>query len=317
MSLKFALILALALNATIGNAFQSFSRSLEQPLSSTGYSNPATSNDDNHTPSRENVTIAWSPPTSELILSNGEKTSVTYTFSSSRSLRNAMVEAAPAISRFIKIEPNTFSFIPSKQVQSVHISVSIPRGAALGLYAGSIYLRSQDDNLRDKAQLSIKVWKSFFDATAGISLKLPPFPQATQMLFRPGGPGRVPVLDFQIWDDGKQQFISIFGLGIYTNTPGVSLEQWFNTNIDINGDLRANATFQQETLLNGLVAMLRVGPLPDVFLDTVGPIEDGYVLSPLGDHVLSITQSQVAQVSDLGLDPSALFYDVLRTVRFF
>src|ERR1700719_1543203 len=81
MSWKFALIVALALDAPIISALQSFSRSLVQPISSTGYSKPAISNEEDRAPSREEVKITWSTPTSELILSNGEKTSVNYTFS--------------------------------------------------------------------------------------------------------------------------------------------------------------------------------------------------------------------------------------------
>jgi hypothetical protein len=45
-----------------------------------------------------------------------------------------------------------------------------------------------------------------------------------------------------------------------------------------------------------------------------GPTEEVYALSPLGDYVITLTQSQVAQLSDYGYEPLTLLVQILNTM---
>ncbi len=261
--------------------------------------------------------ITWSASDVQPILSPGESSSSAVSFISSANLTNVTVEAVPEIAPFATIQPNTFASVSAGQTQSAQITFSIPQPTTLGTYDGTIHVRLGSSTLPQTLKVVVNVWNAFHDMNLGLAFKYPPFPQPTQIFVTHVSDGSMTHIDLQILDGTTQQFVSLVGLRIFSNSSSTSLQQWFEQNIDIDGILAANGTFQQKQLQNGSIALVLSAPLPDQYLQLSGPVEDAYMISPAGDRVVSITQSQLAQVSDFGYDSLTLLTQILGTMKFF
>lgn len=118
-------------------------------------------------------TIQWSTPAVELTLSPGETATRTLTLTSNGLVKNALLEAAPTIAPFLTIQPNSFVTLLTNQPQTITISFTIPSGAALGTYDGTIQVRVGTQTLPQTMRVGINVWPTFASGL-GISFKYPP-----------------------------------------------------------------------------------------------------------------------------------------------
>ena len=118
--------------------------------------------------------ITWSSTSANVILSPGESTSSDLTFTSSSNLTNVVLEAVPAISRFVTIQPNIFAGVPAAQKQLVHISFAIPQGTALGTYSGTLHGRIGSQTLPQTLKVVVNVWKRFENSSLGFTFLYPP-----------------------------------------------------------------------------------------------------------------------------------------------
>lgn len=117
--------------------------------------------------------ITWSENSVEVILSPGESTSKDLTFTSNVALQNIIVESVPPIAAFVSVQPNDFAIVPAGQLQSVHLTFSIPANATLGAYDGTVHVRLGSQTLPQTLEVSVLAWKNFADPTLGISFKFP------------------------------------------------------------------------------------------------------------------------------------------------
>lgn len=162
----------------------------------------------------------------------------------------------------------------------------------------------------------IAVWNPFASTSAGITFSSPQFVSSEQIVTIPsvnGGPVR---FDIQVFDPSSEQFVSLVGISIYRNSSSASLQQWFESNVDVNGILAVAGTFQQRQLANGFMALVLVGPVPRQYLAVSGPVDQIYMISPTGDRVVSITQAQEQQVGAFGYDWATLSEQILETLQF-
>jgi hypothetical protein len=184
---------------------------------------------------------------------------------------------------------------------------------------------ADDEDRRDAGKLlpqalavTVNVWAQIKDPTTGLQFLVPPFGNDTRLVVNTSTPSQS-FIDFQMRDGSGGAFVSEFGIRIYSNPTHLGLSQWFEQNIDVDGILAANRTYQDERLADGSDALVFVGPTPARYLDVGTPLDHGFRLSPNGDQIISITQSQVNSLFDLGYSQDAiskLQIQVLGTVNF-
>lgn len=114
--------------------------------------------------------ITWSEKQIEVILSPGESASKTLTFSSTLDLAGVAIEAVPEIAGFLTIQPNTISNLPASQSQQISVNFAVASGAALGIFEGTIHVRSGSQTLPQTLKLLMHV------AGVGAAIFLPPDP---------------------------------------------------------------------------------------------------------------------------------------------
>lgn len=261
--------------------------------------------------------ITWSQNEVEVILAPTESASSDLTFSSSLDLQNAVVEAVPGIAGLLTVQPNGFANASAGSSNAVHVSFSIPSGTAFGAYNGTIHVRVGSSTLPQTLKILVDVWPEIKDPITGLGFRVPPFGVANRLLVNTSTPNQA-FVNFQLQDD-PQSFVSEFGLRIYANPAHLGLSDWFEQNIDLNGILAANQTFKDAQLVDGSHGLVFSGPMPAEYLDVGTPIDYAFRLSPDGNQVISITQSQANSLFDRGYSQDAisnLEVQVLGTVHF-
>jgi hypothetical protein len=279
--------------------------------------------------------ITWTPTSTEAIVSPGETQTVSVTFVSSKNIRRASVQVSPRLATFVQTEPMSFERIRKGQQQTLNLIIAPSATATLGTIAGSIQLQrgkvnagdteADDEDRRDAGKLlpqplavTVNVWTPIKDPTTGLQVRVPPFGDNTRLVVNTSTPGQS-FIDFQLQEGQGGPFVSEFGMFLYSNPSHLGLSQWFEQNIDVDGILAANRTFQDRQLLDGSDALVFSGPMPAQYLDVGTPLECAYRLSPSGNQIISITQSQVNSLFSRGYSQEAisnLEIQILGTVHF-
>ena len=253
-----------------------------------------------------------------MILSPGDIAAKDFTFASNQNLQNVVIEAVPEIAGFLSIQPNTFATVTMGQPQSVHISFSIPAGATLGACNGTIHLRVGIATLPQTMKIAINAWPLIKEPTTGLAFLVPPLGDATRLAVSTSSDGQA-FVDFQLQDGPTGEFVSDLGISIYSNPAHLNLIEWFHENIDVDGLLAANRTFQHQQLSDGADVLVFSGAMPEQYLEVGTPLEYAFRLSPQGDRVLGISQSQVTDLFGRGYSQNAILdleIQILGTVRF-
>lgn len=123
--------------------------------------------------------ITWSENQIEVILSPGESLSRDLAFTSTLDVQNIVIEPVPTLAPFVSIQSNSFASVPAGQQQSVTMTFSIPPGATLGTYDGTVHIRLGSQTLPQTLKISLNIWNAFVDFGLGLQLKYPPNWQAS------------------------------------------------------------------------------------------------------------------------------------------
>jgi hypothetical protein len=259
--------------------------------------------------------VNWSEASVTVSLSPGQATTKELFFTSSETLTNVSVEAVPEIARFFTMEPIRFQSVAANQSKSVRLVFSIPAQTELGTYEGTVQLRTKNTTIPQTLKVNIKVvFQTYTNTDLGLSFQYPQFAQETKVEIEQTESQIF--IDIDIKDAADNQFYPVFGLAIYNNPPGQSLTQWFSGNVDVNNILLSTETFQEWQLSNSIRALVRSKPVPDY---GGGPVADSFAISPLGNKIISIQQSQDSLLSELGYSQSdiqTLMRRVLGTIQF-
>src|SRR6185369_14087067 len=111
-------------------------------------------------PSSAQPKITWSLSKIEVTLSPGESTSKNVTFSSNQAIKNVAIEPVPQIAPFVTMQPSTLASMPAGEAQGVRLSFSVPPGATLGEYQGTIHARLGSYTLSQPFKIAINIWPS-------------------------------------------------------------------------------------------------------------------------------------------------------------
>jgi len=167
--------------------------------------------------------------------------------------------------------------------------------------------------------VTVNVWNQFSDTNTNLSFLFPPMNSSETINSTPGTATTAASLDIAAFDPVINSFVPVLGLTLDTNPDGLTLQQWFEQTVDINGLLLASGAVQQQQLSNGLNAIFITGQIPDQYLMLGGPVSGAYVMSTSGDGVLIIDQPEDANLADLGTstqDIWALLPKILGTMTF-
>lgn len=152
--------------------------------------------------------------------------------------------------------------------------------------------------------VTVTTWNQIVDPTTGLQFQVPSLGAPSQLLVTTSTNGSV-ILDFQL-ADGSKGYFSEFEIGVYNNPGHLSLNSWFEQNVDIDGLLASNGTFQNEQLSDGSSALVLTGSIPSQYSDLSGPVEQAYKLSGNGTQVISIVQSDENSLFDQGYSQAAI-----------
>jgi hypothetical protein len=262
--------------------------------------------------------IAWSQQRIEMFVSVGGSALRDVTFASGADLQSITVEPVPEIASLLSVQPSSFPSVSANHQQTVHIAVSIPTATTLGTYEGTIHVRSGNRTLPQTLKVTLHVL-SYANANVGVGFDLPNFGRPTNVAVSESISGTLRI-DVELKDSSGQVFIPTLRLIVFSKPNSVSLQEWFRQNIDVNSVLTTNATYQQQRLGNGLTALVRVSSVPSEYTEVSGPVEEAFLMSPVGDRVVSIIQSQDNDLESLGYSQTAIrsaLLQILGTVQFF
>jgi hypothetical protein len=173
-------------------------------------------------PQATNQTITWSVPQLTPTLFPGEIITATATFTSSAALQNPVVEAVPAISGFVTLQPKSFTAVPIGQPQEVKILFSIPTSTALGsVFDGTVHLRVGGQTLPQTLKITITIAAQLLSRVdMGLAMKYP-----TDWIIQQEGSSSfvftTPTLQFSTdINDATLQTIPLFQVGVLGPSPG-------------------------------------------------------------------------------------------------
>ena len=118
--------------------------------------------------------ITWSQSHIEVTLSPGESTAKDITFTSGLTLQNIVIEPVPEIAPFLTIEPGAVQAVHAGQSQSVRLVFSVPQGATLGTYDGTVHVRIGTQTLPQTVKVVVNVWTRFAYPADLFTVRFPP-----------------------------------------------------------------------------------------------------------------------------------------------
>lgn len=163
------------------------------------------------------------------------------------------------------------------------------------------------------------VWPKLIEPTTGLTFFVPPFGTSNQITVDTSTPGRT-FVDFAL-QNASGVSVGEFVLTVFSNPGGLTLQQWFEQNIDANNVLLSNNAYEQQTLSNGVNALVYVGPIPDAYFAAAAgpPLDSVYAFSSSG-QVISIRQAPANDLANYGYtSPQSLMQlklQVLGTAHF-
>lgn len=149
----------------------------------------------------------------------------------------------------------------------------------------------------DPASIEINImWPVADSSITGLKFSYPTFGNLAQLTTKPLSSG-YEMLDVSFGAQGlpvTSQYRLVFG----DNPNQLSLFEWFNADVDVDGTIVASGAYTVRTLSNGVEVLSLNGPVPENY----GPIAGIYAMTPLGDKVITITASYTNQFDVLGLE---------------
>ncbi len=254
--------------------------------------------------------ITWSTTSISVILSPGESTSSSLTFTSSQKLSSASLSVVPQIASFVTVQPNSIANVAANQAQSVQLLFSIPTAAALGTYDGTLQLKSGTTTFPQTVKVIVNVWPRVTDAQLGISLQYPPSLFVVRPNERPdelliqSSASRINLGGFL--PEGSTETLSGFIIGVsrrgYPKT--FTLTQWL---LD---------TYPYSTVAtSSVISISGIQSYRITFQEEIGAGEPTLVI-PTGGDVIEITYASTFDPSSIeDQNGMAIYNKVLQTVH--
>ena len=251
--------------------------------------------------------ITWSVPELSASMFPGTTSTTSVSFRSNQDISGVVVEMTASLNGMVSVSPFTFASITANQTYQLTLMLFAPPAFIKRNFGGTIHLRNSDQPPRTyDTPLAVNLrteWNAVIDHQSGLTLALPEVGVPVLLNNLGPTPDTLFVLDIQISNvDGTAS--SLIRLPVFANPSLGDLATWFHQHVDPNGILISSGTFQQQSLPNGFLAFVKVGPVPDSYTD--GPVAEGYAMMPTRDRIIAIIQSQDAQLTEYGYAASAI-----------
>jgi hypothetical protein len=169
---------------------------------------------------------------------------------------------------------------------------------------------------------SFQVWQTLSDTTTGMSFSMPVFGDSTSLDVDSSISGQTGISP-RIQSARSTTIARGFTFTVFSNSQQLDLADWFESNVDANGQLLASGAYTQTTLSDGSVALVLSGSIPDSYYEnaaTYHALYDAYRIAS-GSHIVGIEMAQDPDLAEQGyLTPgmslSQLEIQVLGTVHF-
>lgn len=161
--------------------------------------------------------------------------------------------------------------------------------------------------------------KTFSDSDSGVAFDYPVFGSDSVANINVVSDG-LSIIDVNYKSTINDQSIGTFGVVLVKNEGGLTLGDWFSTNIDVGGWLQLAGTFQQEVLRNGMTVLVLTAPVPEEHTDPYGPVSHFYGIFPSGSTIVSAALSQAHELDIFGYtspgSQEELLREILASMRF-
>ncbi len=237
-------------------------------------------------------TMNWAPTSVTQIIASGESKTISVSFVASETVSNVVVRIVPELQPFIQVRPAAFGSIVQGQTININITISAASSSPLGRFAGTIQLSSGIDPMKTFAKplpVTVELWQRIISLETGISLRLPDFGQPARFVAGPSI-GLSTFLEVEVLNSSQDRFVSEFGFEVTRNEENLTLEDWFNRNVDRSGVLLASGAFRGERLTSGMEILSLTGPIPPDYSGE--PVGIYYAISPSRRTIVAVFQPQ-------------------------
>jgi hypothetical protein len=180
-----------------------------------------------------------------------------------------------------------------------------PAAGQIQLQVSAAFQGSLQRVLSNVVTVTVNAENVFTDPSSGLTFILPPLGSSSPTVnnLGPSTGNQFTILVGAV-DPIDHLTHPLFSIIALSNSSQVSLQQWFETNIDdASGTLLESGAFQEEELAAG-PALVLTGSIPSTYLG--GPVADAYMLSSSTGRIYVITQSQDGTLVDFGYSAASV-----------
>ena len=155
---------------------------------------------------------------------------------------------------------------------------------------------------------SLNVWRRFADPVTGVAISLPQFAKTETLSSTPATSETGATLQLNVVDPVDSGYIiPLITFIVQTNSKNLSLQEWFENNVDYESLLLNAGDIHSATLSNGALLLTLQGPFPQAFLNQIGgPVASVYVMSPDQSEIITVLTPEDPALVDIGISPSSL-----------
>jgi hypothetical protein len=246
--------------------------------------------------------IAWQPSQLVVTLTPGENKNVQVVTTAKSTTPPTATRVVPALAPFMTVSPSAIPSLSSGATQTLSLSFSVPVTTSFQSVKGTLQLRAGAATIAPPLPIDVEIAPEFgsryVEPTTGISLALPVLGSQSQGTSSVTGGGIIylHIISQSLVD---QSPVDQIDLEFLPNPSSVPISEWFQQNVDPQGELRSSGAFSQETLSNGMTAYINTGSIPADYVNNYGPVLPVYAAFPFGGPIVEATQSQA---NELGYD---------------
>jgi hypothetical protein len=241
--------------------------------------------------------LTWNQPSlSPSVVAGAAAATATISFTATGKLPNAVVQLSSNLAGFVSVSPKNLGTVIQGQTVTLTLTASAPSSSTPTVVQGSVQVQKQQNPplevYGNPLPLTLNIaWPSVSNPLVTISF--PPALAAQAQLASPiasteadGGT----YIEVPISVAGGPP-ITIAIVAVYPNSASQTLTQWFEQNIDTNGELLQGGSYTAQSFPDGKTALVKASPFPVTY---DGPPVTGYayVLSPKGKYLASVTLGQ-------------------------
>jgi hypothetical protein len=262
--------------------------------------------------------LTWNTPSvAPTVVAGSSATTTTISFTATGKLPDAVVQLSPSFAGLTSVAPSDLGTVRQGQTVTLTLTSSAPASSTPAVVQGSIQIKKKSSPTEVYgAPLPASVHVAWPVVTAGpVEIQYPPAIAAG---------ATVGVSQVSQESDGSTSYeiplsiqngpsLETFLINVAPNPSHLTLDDWFEANVDENGVLKAAGVFAEFSYPDGRQALISTGvPLPASY---DSPLDSfAFVYSPTGDDVATLTLSEDHRLDLLGYTTPATRASLLQSI---